>query len=342
MSDHLLIRAALGQQVERTPVWIMRQAGRYLPEYQAIRKQMSFLELCHTPEKAAEVSIQPLDILGVDGVIVFSDILVPLQGMGMDLRFETGRGPVLGDPIRSRSDISRLKPMDANVETGYLPDTIRLLVNEIGHRAPVLGFAGAPYTLACYAVEGQTSRHYGKTKGFMMHDPEGFKELLSVLADAVADLMTAQIDAGASLVQLFDTWAGDLMPDQFREFALPFAQQVIEKIKRPGVPVVYFLNGVAGKVMDMAQSGADILGVDWRIDIAKVREMVGPKMGLQGNLDPCTLYAPHDVIDRRVKMILDSVGEGPHIFNLGHGILPDIPVPGAQHFVKSVQRQSVR
>jgi uroporphyrinogen decarboxylase len=320
----------------------MRQAGRYLPEYQAIRQKMSFLELCHTPEKAAEVSIQPLNILGVDGVIVFSDILVPLEGMGMDLRFEEGRGPVLGDPIRSAHDISRLKPMDANVETKYLPDTIRMLVSEIGHRAPVLGFAGAPYTLACYAVEGATSRHYSQTKKFMMSDPAGFKKLLGVLADAVADLLTAQIEAGASLVQLFDTWAGALMPDQFREFALPFAQQIFERIQRPGVPMVYFVNGVAGKLKDIAQSGATVLGIDWRVSLDEVRRIVGPNMPLQGNLDPCTLYAPPEVIDQRVADILAAAAGGPHVFNLGHGILPDVPVSHAQAFVKSVQRQGVK
>jgi len=341
MTDHLLVRAARGEAVERTPIWIMRQAGRYLPEYQAIRREMSFLELCHTPEKAAEVSIQPLDIIDTDGVIVFSDILVPLEGMGMDLSFEAGRGPVLADPIRSRAEISRLKPMDANRETKFLPDTIRLLVQEIGHRAPVLGFAGAPYTLACYAVEGTTSRHYTATKGFMMGDPEGFKELLGRLADAVADLLIAQIEAGAAVVQLFDTWAGDLMPDQFREFALPFAQQIFERVRRPGVPMVYFLNGVAGKLHDMAQSGADILGIDWRIALSDAREIVGPDVVLQGNLDPCTLYAPPEVIDLRVAEVLRQAG-GPHIFNLGHGILPTVPVPHAQHLVRSVKRQGVR
>jgi len=342
VTDHLLINAALGKPVPRTPVWIMRQAGRYLPEYQAIRRQMSFLDLCHTPEKAAEVSIQPLDILGVDGVIVFSDIMVPLEGLGMDVQFIEGRGPVISDPIRSVSDISRLKPYDANVETKYLPDAIRMLVNEIGHRAPVLGFAGAPYTLACYAVEGTTSRHYHETKKFMMSDPVGFKKLLDVLADAVAELLIAQIDAGASLVQLFDTWAGALMPDQFREFALPFAQKIFERVRRPGVPMVYFVNGVAGKLKDIAQSGASVLGIDWRIGLDQVRAIVGNDIPLQGNLDPCTLFAPPEVIEERVKKVLAAAGDSPHVFNLGHGILPTVPVSHAQHLVKSVQRLGVK
>ena len=342
MSPHLLIEAALGHPVARTPIWIMRQAGRYLPEYQAIRSQMSFLELCHTPEKAAEVSIQPLDILGVDGVIVFSDILVPLEGMGMSLSFHEGKGPILADPIRSRADVARLKPIDAWTTTGYLPAAVKLLVQEIGHRAPVLGFAGAPYTLACYAIEGQTSRHYQRTKAFMMGDPEGFRSLLDRLADAAADLLTAQIEAGASMVQLFDTWAGDLMPDQYREFALPAARRVIERVKRPGVPVVYFMNGVGGKLADLKDVGADVYGIDWRTGLDEARRVLGASAVLQGNLDPCTLYAPHDVIETRVAAVLEQNAGGPHVFNLGHGILPDVPVPAAQHLVKTVQRVSVR
>ncbi len=340
--SHLLIDAALGKPVPRTPIWIMRQAGRYMPEYQAIRAKMSFLELCHTPEKAAEVSIMPLDQLGVDGVIVFCDILVPLEAMGMDLSFQKGSGPVLANPVRSRSEISRLKAYDPNVATKYLPDTIRLLKSEIGHRAPVLGFAGAPYTLACYAIEGGTARHYGKTKKFMMEDPEGFKQLLAVLADAVADLLIAQIEAGASLVQLFDTWAGDLMPDQYKEFAAPFSRQIIEKVRRPGVPVVHFMNGIAGKVDTVASLEADVISIDWRTDLKDIRAQLGPDVVLQGNLDPCTLYAPHEIITQRAQTVLDANGGGPHVFNLGHGILPDIPVANAKHLVKTVQEISVK
>ena len=340
--SHLLIDAALGRPVPRTPIWIMRQAGRYMASYRAIRQKMSFLELCHTPEKAAEVSLMPLDQLGIDGVIVFCDILVPLEAMGMDLRFDPGRGPVLSDPIRSRSDIARLRSYDPEVETGYLPQTIRLLVQEVGDRAPILGFAGAPYTLACYAIEGSTARHYGKTKKFMMEDPKGFHELMTVLSDAVADLLIAQIEAGASLVQLFDTWAGDLMPDQYRQMALPYSQRIIEKVRRPGVPVVHFMNGVGGKLQDVAQMGADVLSIDWRTDLADVRAQLGNDVVLQGNPDPCTLYAPHDVIEARAKAVLEANGGGPHVFNLGHGILPDIKVENAKHLVETVQRISIK
>ena len=341
-ANHLLIDAALGNPVPRTPVWIMRQAGRYMPEYQAIRSEMSFLELCHTPEKAAEVSLLPDKLLGVDGLIVFCDILVPLEAFGMGLSFVPGRGPVLADPIRLPSDLSRLKPYDANVETGYLPETIRMLVREAGDRLPILGFAGAPYTLACYAIDGGSSRHWGKTKALMMSDPATMHRLLSILADAVGDLLEAQIDAGASLVQLFDTWAGDLMPDQYREFAAPYSQRIIERTKRPGVPVVHFMNGIGGKIDDVGQLGADVVSVDWRTDLSEVRARLGADMPLQGNLDPCTLYAPHDVIEARVRAVLAANAGGPHVFNLGHGIFPDVPVANAKHLVDTVKRVSVR
>lgn len=339
---HLLIDAALGKPVPRTPIWIMRQAGRYMPEYQAIRSEMSFLDLCHTPEKAAEVSLLPKHLLGVDGLIVFCDILVPLEAMGQGLSFVPGRGPVLERPIRSRSDIRGLKSYDAGRDSKFLPDTIRMLVESVGDELPILGFAGAPYTLACYAIEGGGARHWKHPKKAMMEDPQGFDELMSVLADAVADLLIAQIEAGASLVQIFDTWAGDLMPDQYRRFAAPWTRRVIEKVKRPGVPVVHFMNGVAGKLDDVVALEPDVISVDWRIDLREVRARLGDRVVLQGNLDPCTLYAPHHVIEARAREVLEANGGGPHVFNLGHGILPDVPVANARHLVETVQRISVR
>ncbi len=284
----------------------------------------------------------PVTLLGIDGVIVFSDILVTLEAMGMDLSFDEGKGPILGDPIRSRADIGRLRHYDANVGTGYLPAAIRLLVQRLDGSLPVLGFAGAPYTLACYAVEGKTARHYAKTKSFMHTDPVGFRELLHRLADAAADLLIAQIEAGAELVQLFDTWAGDLMPDEFRAFALPAAAHVIERVQKTGTPIVYFVNGVGGKLHDIQSAGADVLGVDWRIGLDAVRAEVGPGMPLQGNLDPCTLYAPVEVIESRVRDVLAQNGTGPHIFNLGHGILPDVPVANAKALVNAVKTWGLR
>lgn len=320
----------------------MRQAGRYMPEYRAIRAKYSFLELCKTPEVAADASMLPVTMLGIDGAIVFSDILVPLEAMGMPLEFDEGKGPILSDPIRSRADVARLLPYDPNVGTRFLPDTVRLLVQRLAGSLPVLGFAGAPYTMACYAVEGRTARHYARTKSFMHSDPVGFRELLHRLSDAVADLLVAQIEAGAELVQLFDTWAGDLMPDEFRAFALPAAARVIERVQKTGVPIVYFVNGVGGKLHDIVSAGADVLGVDWRIGLDAVRAEVGRGAVLQGNLDPCTLYAPVEVIESRVRDVLAQNGPGPHIFNLGHGILPDIPVANAQALVNAVKTWGIR
>jgi uroporphyrinogen decarboxylase len=308
-----------------------------MPEYRALRQRHTFLEVCHRPEVAVEASMMPVDMLGIDGAIIFSDILIPLEAMGMPLEFDEGKGPILGDPIRSVSDISRLKAFDANVETRFLPDAVRLLKKTLDGRLPVLGFAGAPYTLACYAVEGKTARHYAKTKAFMLTDPEGFKLLLDRLAEAAADLLVAQIEAGAELVQLFDTWAGDLMPDEFRAFALPYASKVIERVKKTGCPIVYFVNGVGGKLTDIAGSGADVIGIDWRVSLADVRKDLGPRVVLQGNLDPCTLYAPPSVIAQRVRDVLAENGTGPHIFNLGHGIHPDVPVAHAKALVDAVK-----
>ncbi|MFT7622852.1 MAG: uroporphyrinogen decarboxylase [Myxococcota bacterium] len=339
---HLLIDAALGKPVPRTPIWIMRQAGRYQAEYQALRAKYTFLELCHSPELAAEVSLIPDKLLGIDGIIVFCDILVPLEAMGMGLSFQGGKGPVLSNPVRTRSDINALKPYDANVKTAYLPGAISNLVAEVGDRLPVLGFAGAPYTLACYAIEGQGSRHWGKAKKMMMGDPVAWDMLMTKLSDAVADLLIAQIEAGASLVQIFDTWAGDLMPDQYRNKVAPYTKRIIEKVKRPGVPVVHFMNGIAGKINEVVALEPDVISIDWRIDIGEVRRQLGPDVVLQGNLDPSTLYAPHDVIEERAKAVLDANAGGPHVFNLGHGILPDIPVAAAKHLVETVQRISVK
>ncbi len=339
---HLLIDAALGKPVPRTPIWLMRQAGRYQAEYQELRAKHTFLELCHSPELAAQVTLIPDKLLGIDGLIIFCDILVPLEAMGLGLSFVKGRGPVLSNPVRSRSDVANLPSYDAAVDTKFLPDAIRMLVRDHGDRIPVLGFAGAPYTLACYAIEGGTARHWGRTKAFMMNDPEGWDQLMTRLADGVADLLIAQIEAGASLVQVFDTWAGDLMPDQYRRFAAPYTKRVIDRVKRPGVPVVHFMNGLAGKLDDVAAMEPDVISVDWRLDLREVRARLGDEVVLQGNLDPCTIYCDYDVIEARAREVLDANGAGPHVFNLGHGILPDHEVPKVKHLVETVQRISVK
>jgi uroporphyrinogen decarboxylase len=320
----------------------MRQAGRYQAEYQAIRAKHTFLEVCHTPELACKVTLIPRDLLDPDGLIIFSDILVPLEAMGLDLDFITGKGPVISNPVRSAADLQRLRSYDAQVETGFLPAAIRAVRQAVNDEYPVLGFAGAPYTLACYAIEGGTARHYHRAKAWMLDDPKSFDRLMSQFAEAVTDLLAAQIEAGASLVQLFDTWAGNLMPAHFEKFALPYVRRIIEKLKQYDVPIVYFMNGVSGKLELMAQSGADVIGVDWRVDLGQVRKRLGNNVILQGNLDPCVLYGNKDSITQGVKDVLDANGSGPHIFNLGHGITPTVPVSHARHLVDEVKRLSLR
>lgn len=337
---HLLIDAARGLPVPRTPVWIMRQAGRYQAEYQAIRAKHSFLEVCHTPELACKVTLIPRDLLNPDGLIIFSDILVPLEAMGLDLDFIAGKGPVIANPVRNAQDIKRLRLYDANVATKFLPDAIRAVRTAVNDEYPVLGFAGAPYTLACYAIEGGTARHYHRPKAWMLNDPTSFDQLMSKFADAVVDLLSAQIEAGASLVQLFDTWAGNLMPHHFEQYALPYVQRIIEQLKRYNVPIVYFMNGVSGKLHHMISSGADVIGIDWRVDLADVRRTFGQRIVLQGNLDPSVLLADTKAITSGVADILKANGTGPHIFNLGHGITPTVPVANARHLVDEVKRLS--
>ena len=267
----------------------------------AIRAKHSFLDVCKTPELACQVTLIPRDLLNPDGLIIFSDILVPLEAMGLDLDFVTGKGPVISNPVRVPHDLGRLSRYDANIETGFLPNAIRTVCDAVQGSHPVLGFAGAPYTLACYAIEGGTARHYHRAKAWMLNDEESFGQLMDRLTDAVSDLLLAQIEAGAELVQLFDTWAGNLMPQHFEKYALPYVQRIIERVKPAGVPIVYFMNGVSGKLDLMQSTGADVIGIDWRMDLAQVRSRFGPDVPLQGNLDPSVLAADKAAITAGVK-----------------------------------------
>jgi len=316
----------------------MRQAGRYLPGYRAIRSQMDFRTLCKTPELAAKVSIQPVDILGVDAAVIFSDILVLLEAMGLAVDFETGDGPRIQKPIRSLNDIKTLHPPDVGKNLCYTGDAIRLTVKALSDRnIPVIGFAGAPFTLACYAIDGKTSRDFNKTKRFMYENPGAFVQLLHRLADGIADHLQTQIEAGAAAVQLFDTWGGILSRETYRAFALPALQRVIQPLKVLRSPIILYLNGSAPHLETMAETGADVLSVDWRLPLSQVRQRVGKKVVLQGNLDPCALYAPPAAIARATRaMLMDHPGKG-LIANLGHGMLPDIPVAHVQAFVKAVK-----
>ena len=346
-TDSLFLRACRRLPVSRTPIWMMRQAGRYLPEYRAVREKVSFIELCKSPDLACEVTLQPIDRYGFDAAILFSDILIPLEAMGMPLDFEPA--PVLAQPVRDRAAIEKLADPDPEAEMPFVLDAVRLIRKNLAGRVPLIGFAGAPFTLATYAVEGGGSKSYPHTKMLMYSDPRAAHALLDKLAASCASYLEAQVAAGAQAVQLFDSWAGILSQRDFREFALRPAQLVFERLRASptwrdgGVPIIYFVNGCAPYLDDYARSGADVLGVDWRIDIGEVRRKVGPDVALQGNLDPTCLFLPPDELRQRIADVLASHGTGPgHIFNLGHGVLPMTDPENVRVMVDSVRELSSR
>ena len=335
-----LVRACRRQTVDRPPVWMMRQAGRYLPEYRAVRSRYDFLTLCKTPELAAEVSLQPYRILGVDAVILFSDILIPVEAMGMHLEL-TEKGPVLGDPIREASQVAKLHIPDPLTETRFVLDTIGEISRALDQAVPVIGFAGAPYTLASYMIEGGGSRHFTHIKRMMYREPQLLHSLLEKISDAIVLYLNAQIEAGVHVVQLFDTWAGDLSAPDFEEFALAYHQRVFQSLHRGpeglGVPAILYVNGCGAVLERMALSGADVLSIDWRTDLADARSRIGDQLALQGNLDPCALFGTPETIAETTREIIEKGGGTGHIVNLGHGILPETPVENAQAFVNAAK-----
>lgn len=331
----LFLRACRLEPVPRVPVWIMRQAGRYLPEYRALRAKHSFLEICKTPELAIEVSLQPHRRLDVDAVIVFSDILIPAEAMGMALEL-TDDGPVLPNPIRNRVAVDALREFDPENETRFLMDAIRGLVCTLGSEIPILGFAAAPWTLAYYVVEGQTKSGCAATKQMLFAEPELMRALLEKIARITARYLSAQIAAGATAVQLFDTWAGELGLEEYREFALPATQQVISEIEGD-TPVILFTKGSSHLLDAIAQAGADVLSVDWRIDLATARERLGYRIALQGNVDPCVLLATEESVREAARRAIEKTRGLGHILNLGHGILPSTPVENALAFVHAAK-----
>jgi uroporphyrinogen decarboxylase len=329
----LFLRACRGEELPRVPVWMMRQAGRYLPEYRALRAKHSFLEVCKTPDLAVEVSLQPLRRVGVDAVIVFSDILIPAEAMGLPLELGDA-GPNLPNPVRTKADVDRLKIFDPEIETGFLPEAIRRIVRDVGPEVPVLGFAAAPWTLACYMVEGKTKEGFATVKSFLYHEPKTFRELLHKIALATIPYLKAQIAAGAAAVQLFDTWCGELHIRDYEDFALPAVQEVISGLA--GVtPVIYYTKASHHLLPAAARSRADVLSVDWRVDLAALRRQLGPKIALQGNVDPAILFGPANEIRTVTQETLATLGGVGHILNLGHGILPATPVENAQLFVET-------
>lgn len=330
LDNDRLLRALCRQPVDRTPVWIMRQAGRYLPEYRAVREKAGdFLTLCQTPELACEVTLQPLRRFPLDAAIIFSDILTIPEAMGLGLSIEEGKGPVFERPVRDKAAIDRLHAPDPETELGYVMDAIRLVRRELDGSVPLIGFSGSPWTLATYMVEGQSSREFSRIKTLVYDEPRAAHRLLETLARSVTDYLNAQIAAGAQAVMLFDTWGGVLAPCDYRDFSLAYMTRIIGELNRHSedraVPVILFTKGGGNWLENIAASGCDAVGLDWTIDIGEARARVGHRVALQGNLDPNVLYASPARIRDKVASILDAFGGGAgHVFNLGHGIHPGI------------------
>ena len=340
MND-IFIRACRGEKVEYTPVWLMRQAGRYLSEYREVRSKVDFLTLCKTPELAAKVTLQPVDILGVDAAILFSDILICVEAMGMHLEFSEKKGPVLGEPVRTKAGVDRLIIPDTEDSMPFVLDTIKILRRELEQRVPLIGFSGAPFTLATYIIEGGSSKNFVFTKKMMYQNPGLFGALMEKITSTVIEYLSAQIKAGAQAVQFFDSWAGILSPYDYENIIFPYVKTAIKALKKFDVPIFYFVNDCSGILHIAKKCGADVMGIDWRVDMEKATKMIGKKMSVQGNLDPLVLFGPKEQIEERVQDILNK-GESArgHIFNLGHGILPETPVENAIAMVEAVHRLS--
>ena len=332
----LFLRACRGEALPRLPVWMMRQAGRYLQEYRAIRANHAFLEVCKTPDLAVEVSLQPFRQLGVDAVIVFSDILIPAEAMGLKLELGDA-GPNLPEPVRSQRDVSKLKRFDPETETAFLPEAIRRLVRDLGPSVPVLGFAAAPWTLACYMVEGRAKEGFATVKSFLLSEPATFRDLLHRIAQATIPYLKAQIAAGATAVQLFDTWCGELSLRDYEDFALPATQEIISALAGEA-PLIYYTKASHHLLPAVARSGANVLSVDWRVDMRALREKLGPRIALQGNVDPAVLFGSPEQIRRVTQETMSALRGVGHILNLGHGILQHTPVENAQLFIETGQQ----
>lgn len=328
------MKAAHNEPTDTTPLWIMRQAGRYLPEYMEVRNKVTFIELCKTPELAAQVTLDAQRILGVDAAILFADLLPILEPMGMDLEYQKGEGPVIHNPIQSASEVDRLKRLEDLSTLHFVFDTVKLVRNELPADIPLLGFAGAPFTLASYAIEGGGSRNYLNTKRIMYNDPGAWHALMETLTSSLIGYLNAQIEAGVQAVQVFDSWAGCLSPSDYREFVLPHTKTVIDGVT--DAPVINFLTGNPALLPIMAEAGGQIVGLDWRVDMADARKMLGPDRAVQGNMDPVSLLADLDTLKARAKAVLDAAGTTGHIFNLGHGVFPEVPPENAKALVEIV------
>ena len=343
LANDRFLRACRREPVDATPVWFMRQAGRYMPEYRAIRAEHSLLEICKRPELAAEVTLQPVDRLGVDAAILFADILLILEPLGVGLEFAAGDGPTLRRPVAVAEDVDRLPRFDVATELGYVAESVRAIVARLGGRVPLIGFAGGPFTVASYLIEGGHSAQFAATKRLMSAEPEAWHRLLALLASLTAEYLRMQIEAGADAVQLFDSWIGVLAPEDYRRYVLPHTRSIFATLAGNGVPTIHFGTQTAGLLADMSGAGSDVVGVDWRIDLADAWDRVGTDLAVQGNLDPIALLAPWPVLAETASRVLGSVaGRRGHIFNLGHGILPQTPVQAVADLVSLVHERTAR
>ena len=341
MTESRFLRACRREPVDATPIWLMRQAGRYMPEYRAVRARYSMLDVIRTPELACEITLQPINAFELDAAIIFADILPVLIGMGLDLEFVKGEGPVINNPITSPADVDALRTPSAEENAPYTLEAIRLVRRELGDRIPLIGFSGAPFTLASYAIEGGGSKNHVEVKSFMLSEPDAWHRLMDKLTAVVSSYLVAQAGAGALALQVFDSWAGVLAPDDFREYVLPYAQRVVAAAQSTGVPVIYFGTDLNGMLPLLPETGADVIGVDWRIGIDHAWAQLGAGVAVQGNLDPVALFGPWAEVERRADDILRRVGGRPgHIFNLGHGILPHTPVENVKRLAEYVHERS--
>ncbi len=342
MINERFLKACRREPVDCTPVWFMRQAGRYMAEYRALRAKHSILELCKTPELAAQVTLQPIDRFPLDAAIIFADILLPLEPMGLSLEFAAGEGPVIHNPVRNQADVERLNVIDGG-ELDYVAEAIRQARRALNGRVPLIGFAGAPFTLASYAIEGGSSRNYLLTKQLMYNEPKAWHQLMDKFARVITGYLRRQIKAGAQAIQLFDSWVGCLSVGDYVEYVMPHVQLIFEGLKREGVPMIHFGTGTSAMLPQMREAGGDVIGIDWRIHIDEAWATVGHDVAVQGNLDPLTLFAPLHEIERRVEDILRRAGGRPgHIFNLGHGILPTTPIEHVAATIDMVHKLSQR
>ena len=336
------VRACLRQPVDRTPVWFLRQAGRYMAEYQAVRRHHSLLQICKTPELAAEVTITAAEKLDVDAAIIFADLLLPFESMGLNFEFLAGEGPVIHQPVRTAADVEKLR-IDRAADLGYVAEAIRKVVAHFQDRIGIIGFCGAPFTLASYMIEGGGSRNYIHTKSLMYRDPAVWRLLLEKIVAVLAEFAAQQVEAGADVIQIFDSWAGALSPADYRDFVLPVTTNLVRKVQELGVPVIYFGVDTATLLPAMRETGADVIGLDWRVPLNQGWSTLGHAVAVQGNLDPILLFAEEALLRQRVREVLDQAGGRPgHIFNVGHGIVPGTPVENVQRVVEYVREFSAR